>query len=90
MDTEALLVENENLKKQISELQEQLKKYTNPDRNKKYYEKNKEKTIEASNARLSKMKETNPEKLKEYRKKAYLKRKEKLASENIKENTLCA
>ena len=32
------------------------------------------------------MKETNPEKLKEYRHKAYLNRKEKLKNENIKDN----
>jgi hypothetical protein len=31
------------------------------------------------------LKEENPEKLKEYRKNAYLKRKEKLKNENIKE-----
>ena len=47
---------------------------------------NKEKIIKESNERLKKMKETNPEKLKEYRHKAYLNRKEKLKNENIKEN----
>jgi hypothetical protein len=35
--------ENEDLKKQILELQERLKKYTNGDNHKRYYEKNKEK-----------------------------------------------
>jgi hypothetical protein len=85
MDIETLIKENNELKILVNELQEKLKRYTNPDRNKKYYENNKEKFIQNGNERLKKLKETNPEKLKEYRQKAYLKRKEKLKNENIKE-----
>jgi Asp-tRNA(Asn)/Glu-tRNA(Gln) amidotransferase C subunit len=62
--------ENERLKKQLEEIKEHLKKYTSPDRNKKYYEENKQKL-------LTKMRD-NPiasEKRKEYNKKYYLKKK---------------
>ena len=87
MDIEAILEENKQLKVLVEELREKLSKYTNPNRNKKYYENNKDKFIETSNKRLEKLKETNPDKIKEYRKTAYLKRKAKLDNENIKENT---
>jgi ribosomal protein L29 len=87
MDIEAIIKENQELNALVTELQEKLRKYTNPDRNKKYYENNKEMFIETSNKRLEQLKETNPDKLKEYRRNAYLKRKEKLKNENIKENT---
>ena len=82
MDIEEIIKENEELKALVSELQEKLQKYTNPDRNKKYYENNKEKFIQNGNDRLKSLKDTNPEKLKEYRRNAYLKRKEKLKNEN--------
>ena len=67
-----LLLENQNI-----ELKEKLKKYTSPDRNKKYYENHKDEIKQ-------KIKEYNiqnnivvsSEKRKEYNKKAYLKRKE--------------
>jgi hypothetical protein len=85
MDIEAILKENNELKLLVEELQERLKKYTNPESCQKFYEKNKEKIIQSSNKRLQKLKEENPGKLKEYRKTAYLKRKEKLKIENIKE-----
>jgi hypothetical protein len=87
MDIEAIIKENQELKVLVAELQERLQKYTNPDRNKKYYENNKEKFIQNGNDRLKNLKETNPDKLKEYRRNAYLKRKEKLKNQNIKENT---
>ncbi len=87
MDINTILEENQRLKQRVSELEERLSKYTNPDRNKKYYENNKEKFIQNGNDRLKILKETNPDKLKEYRRNAYLKRKEKLKNENIKENT---
>lgn len=41
MDINAVLEENERLKERINELEERLKNYTNPERNKKYYENNK-------------------------------------------------
>jgi hypothetical protein len=42
MDIEAIVKENQELKVLVAELQEKLKRYTNPNRNKKYYENNKE------------------------------------------------
>ena len=71
--TKIQLLEEENiqLKKKIQEISEHLKKYTSPERNKKFYENHKEEL-------LQKMK-TNPissEKRKEYNKKYYLKKKE--------------
>ena len=84
---EDLKKENEDLKNKNIELEERLKKYTNGDNHKRYYEKNKEKYKELGSNYLQKLKEENPEKLKEYRRTAYLKRKEKLKQEaNIVEN----
>jgi hypothetical protein len=48
---------------------------------KKYYEKNKERVKENAKNYLNRLKVENPEKLKEYRHRAYLKRKEKMSSE---------
>jgi hypothetical protein len=62
--------ENEKLKIKLQETKEHLKKYTSPDRNKKFYEEHKEELLE-------KMK-LNPipsEKRKEYNKKYYFKKK---------------
>jgi hypothetical protein len=83
MDIESIIKENQELKVLVSELEEKLKKYTNPESCQKFYEKNKEKIIKESNIRLQKLKENNPDKIKEYRRNAYLKRKEKIKNENI-------
>jgi len=64
----------EKLKLEIQELKEKLKKYTNPKRNKKFYENKKEEIIKKSNDRL---KNLPNEKLQEYRRRAYIKLKEK-------------
>jgi predicted MPP superfamily phosphohydrolase len=73
--------ENEELKKKNAELEERLKKYTNGDNHKRYYEKNKEKIKEQGTNYLKKLKEENPDKLKEYRRSYYLKKKEKMNTE---------
>jgi cell division septum initiation protein DivIVA len=86
MDINMVLEENERLKQRITELEDKLKNYSNPSAHKAFYEKNKEKIIKESSERLKKLTESNPEKIKEYRRTAYLKRKEKLKNENIKEN----
>ena len=86
MDINMVLEENEPLKQRITELEDKLKNYSNPSAHKAFYEKNKEKIIKESSERLKKLTESNPEKIKEYRRTAYLKRKEKLKNENIKEN----
>lgn len=58
----------------------QLEKYTNNDRHKRYYEQNKDRVKENAKAYLNKLKEENPDKLKEYRRRAYVKRKESVAT----------
>ncbi len=78
-----LKLEIEELKNKNNELEEKLKLYTNPLRNKKYYEKNSDIVKEKAKNYMEKIKETNPEKLKEWRHQAYLNRKTKLkAQEN--------
>jgi len=78
---EELRQENQRLRMKIQELEDHLKKYTNSDGHKRYYEKNKEKVMANASVYLKKLAETNPEKLKEYRKKAYLKRKERVQNQ---------
>ena len=70
--------EIEKLKIKNIELEEKLKSYTNPVRNKKYYEKHSDMVKEKAKNYMEKIKETKPEKLKEWRHSAYLNRKEKL------------
>ena len=82
-ELQVLKQENEEMKNKIIELEERLKKYTNGDNHKRYYEKNKDKIMETGSNYLKKLKEENPEKLKEYRRTAYQKRKEKLLNQNI-------
>jgi hypothetical protein len=79
---EELVKENQALKEKIIELEERLKKYTNSEGHKRYYEKNKQKVIEDSANYLKNLKENNPDKIKEYAKRAYLKKKEKFKKEN--------
>lgn len=68
----------EELKKRVEELEERLKAYTSTHRQKKYYEKNKEQIIEKTKEYNKNHKRIiDPEKIKEYNRKAYLKRKEK-------------
>jgi len=86
MDIEAILEENKRLKILVQDLREKLSKYSNPNAHQVFYEKNKEKIIKESGERLKKLAESNPEKIKEYRRNAYLKRKETLKNANIKEN----
>jgi len=78
MDNEidAIITENTFLKARILELENRLKKYTNSEGHKRYYDKNKDRIIKNANAYLKKLSEDNPEKLKEYRRRAYVKRRE--------------
>jgi regulator of replication initiation timing len=78
MDITELIKENEKLKIEIIELKEQLKKYTYGNTHRRYYEKNKDKVKEGGENYLKKLKEENPEKLKEYRRTAYENKKKKL------------
>jgi hypothetical protein len=76
-----LIAENERLKNEVIELKEHLKKYTFGNNHKRYYEKNKEKVKEGGAKYLQKLKEENPEKLREYWRRAYENRKLKILSE---------
>jgi hypothetical protein len=67
--------EFELTKQQLEHCKKQLEKYTNNERHKRYYEKNKERVKENAKNYLNRLKVENPEKLKEYRHKAYVKRK---------------
>ena len=83
-NTNNLVDENNKLKEKIKELEEKIiqqeekiKKYTNSESHKKYYEEHKEEIKKRGLAYLKKLKQENPEKLKEYRRNAYLRQKEK-------------
>ncbi len=65
------------LENSINELKEHLKKYTAPQRNKKYYESNKE---ELNKKNKEYQEKVSSDKRKEYARKAYLKKKEKVKS----------
>jgi hypothetical protein len=72
----------EKMENYIKELEEHLKKYTNNNRHLKYYENNKDVVKERTKHYMEKLKTENPEKLKEWRRNYYLKRKEKTQNEN--------
>ena len=78
----ALRSENGRLTQKIQELQSQLEKYTNNVRHKKYYDNNRERIKQNAKEYLTRLKEENPEKLKEYRHSAYLRRKDKMQTMN--------
>ena len=75
MNTEDLLLEIKVLREENEKLKKQLENYNNS--RKSYYENNKDYVKEKQKEGLKKLAEENPEKLKEYRRKAYLKQKEK-------------
>ena len=81
MNSEEIIQENFKLKEENALLKEKLEKYMSQHKN--YYENNKEIINEKAKQRLKKLSEENPEKIKEYRRNAYLKRKEKLKNEII-------
>ena len=78
MDYESKIKE---LEAEIVRLKDRLRKYTQGKNHKRYYEKNKEKIMENSAQRLKQLKQNNPEKIKEYARRAYLKKKEKMMKE---------
>jgi hypothetical protein len=88
-ELELLKKENEELKNKVIELEERLKKYTAPARSKTYYENHKEELIKTGSDYLKKLKQENPMKLKEYARRAYLKRKGKNMCPHSKIIQLC-
>jgi hypothetical protein len=78
--------ENARLKITIQELETKLKKYINNEAHKKYYENHKQEIKQQQSKYIEKLREENPDKMKEYWKRAYQKRKEKKIQElNIQE-----
>jgi uncharacterized short protein YbdD (DUF466 family) len=69
------------MEKYVKELEDNLKKYTNNNRHLKYYENNKEVVKERTKNYVEKLKNENPDKLKEWRRNYYLKKKEKKKEE---------
>ena len=77
LNVEELYNEINNLRSQVQILKSQLEKYTNSDRHKRYYNNNKDKIKLNAKRYIEKLKDENPAKLKEYRKTAYMNRKQK-------------
>jgi 23S rRNA U2552 (ribose-2'-O)-methylase RlmE/FtsJ len=69
---------NSDLLAKVEELTTRLHKYTNGDNHKRYYEKNKDKIKQSGALYLQKLKSENPEKIKEYSKRAYANKKKKM------------
>jgi hypothetical protein len=67
---EELTKENEDLKAKVAQLEESLQKYTNTDRHKRYYEKNKEKVKARAKEYMERMRTENPEKIREWKRNA--------------------
>jgi len=91
MDNEELTKENALLKEEIEILKEKLKNYTAPKRSKKFYETHKEEIKQKVREYKEKTNYNSnipKEKKKEYNRRAYLKKKEKIEDGNneIKEN----
>lgn len=74
--------ENETLKKENEEIQARLKRYINNEAHKKYYENHKDEIKIQQKTYLEKLRSENPEKVKEYWKKANQKRKDKKLQQN--------
>jgi len=77
----------EEIKNENNELTTHLKKYTAHNGSKKYYEKNKEIILEKNKEYVKNYKKELPsEKIKEYNKRSYEKRKNKKSDENSEKN----
>ena len=76
-----LTKENNLLKEENEKIKKQLENYNNSRKN--YYEKNKDIVNEKAKERLKKLAQENPDKIKEYAKKAYLNKKVKLEKEKL-------
>ena len=81
---EELLQEIAMLKEENAKLKSQLENYNNS--RKAYYEKKKEYVKAQAKEGLKKIAQENPDKIKEYARRAYLKRKEKLKQKEDGEN----
>lgn len=77
---------NSELMSQNEELKTRLTKYTNGENHKRYYEKNKEKIKQSGANYLQKLKESNPDKIKEYSKRAYENKKKRKLEASFNSN----
>lgn len=82
-----LKIQVTDLSNKVVDLEERLKKYTNGSNHKRYYEKNKEKIKESGSNYLLKLKNENPEKLKEYSRRAYANKKKKMLENTLANNS---
>jgi len=76
--------ENAKLQNELNETKTHLKKYTSPFRNKMYYQENKEKhkqQVKEYRQKTNYVYEVSTEKKKEYARRAYLKKKDKIQKE---------
>ena len=84
---EQKLNENNELKNKITELSQHLKKYTSHKGSKIYYQKNKDIILEKNKEYVRTYKNNlSPDKIKEYNRRAYLNRKNKLLNQNLESN----
>ena len=86
MNHEELCHENILLREENEKLKKQLENYKNS--RKSYYEKNKDLVNEKAKQRLKKIAQENPDKIKEYSKKAYLNKKAKLEKEKLESQNI--
>lgn len=89
MNIEELITKNKLLEHENKELKEKLKKYTAPKRSKIFYENHKEDVLQKNKEYKEKTNyyaNLSPEKKKEYAKRAYLNKKEKIKKLNETEN----
>ena len=81
MEYQELINQNKLLIEENEKLKKLLENYNNS--RKLYYEKNKDIVNQKAKERLKKLAQENPDKIKEYAKKAYLNKKTKLEKEKI-------
>lgn len=81
MNTDQLIAEISRLSEENEQLKKQLENYNNS--RKSYYEKNKEIVKQKAKERLKKIADENPDKIKEYAKRAYQKQKEKKLNKQL-------
>jgi len=81
IDVEKILKEKEALEQRVQLLEDKLNKIIHHESKQRYYETHKEEIIKKSGERLKQIKQKNPEKIKEYARRAYLKKKEKKMQE---------
>lgn len=86
MNNEELIKEIQLLKEENEKLKKQLENYNNS--RKSYYEKNKDVVNQKAKERLKMIAQERPEKIKEYAKRAYLKKKAKIEKEKLEDQNI--